>query len=300
MTLQVAMTTLPHHGRYDYQSIRTPVAKLWPGNKRLAFYIALNLEHFHFGGGLGAAIVPSVENSDILNYTWRDYGNRVGVWRILDLLEMLELPCTVLANSSIYQYCPEVMTAFRARGDEVVGHGRTNSERQGALDEASERELIAESTEVIAKAEGKAPRGWLGPWVSESAVTPDLLHEAGYQYCLDWCMDDRPVWLRTRRGRILSIPYPQEINDIPGLVVRQHTAREFADMIIDHFDEMLAQSESGPLVMGVALHPYLVGQPFRLRHLRRALAHVAANADRVWFAKAGEIADHFTSNDQTT
>jgi peptidoglycan/xylan/chitin deacetylase (PgdA/CDA1 family) len=149
-----------------------------------------NLEHFAFGEGLGAELAPGGPQPDVLNFAWRDYGNRVGVWRLLDLFDELALPASVLVNSSIYGYCPEVMAAVRARGDEVVGHGRTNSERQGILPEAEERALIAETTRVIAAAEGTLPKGWLGPWISQSRVTPDLLAEAGYGYVLDWCQDD--------------------------------------------------------------------------------------------------------------
>jgi allantoinase len=120
-------------------------------------------------------------------------------------------------------------------------------------------------------------------------VTPDLLAEAGYGYTLNWCMDDQPVWMRTRAGRLLAIPYPQEVNDIPSIVARKDGAAQFADMIIENFDEMLEQSRAQPLVMGIALHPYLVGQPYRLRHLRRALAHVAGHRDRIWLTRAGDI-----------
>ena len=291
------MSDHPMHDRFPYSSIRNAIPRDWPGGRRLAIYIAVNIEHFWFGSGLGAALVPqSPAALDVLNYTWRDYGNRVGAFRLIDMLDEFGLPSSVLVNSSIYDYCPDVMDAFRARGDEVVGHGRTNSERQGALDEAQERRLIDEATARIAAAEGKSPKGWLGPWISQSSLTPDLLAEAGYSYCLDWCMDDRPVWMRTRGGgRILSMPYPQEINDIPALAVRKHTAAEFATMIIDNADEMLAQSATGPIVMGIALHPYLVGQPFRLKHLRRAFAHLASLRDRAWIVTAGEIADHFVA-----
>ena len=287
---------LRHHERFDYSPVTAGGVPSWPQGRGLAVYIALNLEHFAFGEGLGAALVPPAAGEpDVLNWSWREYGNRVGVWRLLELFDDLRLPCSALVNSTIYDHCPAVMDAFRARGDEIVGHGRTNSERQGRLPEAEERALIAETTQRIAEAEGRPPRGWLGPWISESAVTPDLLAEAGYRYCLDWCMDDRPVWMRTRGGRrLLAVPYPQELNDIPALVVRQHEASEFADMIVDQFDEMRRQAEHGPLVMGVALHPYLVGQPFRLKHLRRALAHLGEARRDVWITTAGAIADHVT------
>lgn len=213
------------------------------------------------------------------------------MWRLIDLFDELKLPLSVLANSSIYHYCPEVMDAFRARGDEVVGHGRTNSERQGVLSPADEQRLIEEATDVIARAEGRRPLGWLGPWISQSAVTPDLLAEAGYHYLLDWCMDDQPVWFSTRGGgRILSVPYPQELNDIPSIVGRKDSGEQFATMIADSFEEMLAQSTKQSLVMGIALHPYLVGQPHRLRPLRRALQAIVARRNDIWITTAGEIA----------
>ncbi len=283
--------SLKSHGRYDYSPIGQRPLYDWPGGRRLAVYIALNLEHFAFGEGLGAELAPGGPPPDVLNYAWRDYGNRVGAWRLLDLFDQLALPTSVLLNSALYDYAPELITAFRTRGDEMVGHGRSNSERQGILDEASEAALIADATRLIAAHEGAPPKGWLGPWISESAVTPDLLQEAGYTYLLDWCMDDQPVWMRTRRGRILSVPYPQELNDIPMIVGRKLGGDAFAQMIIDTFDEMLEQSLNQPLVMGIALHPYLVGQPHRLRHLRRALQHIAAQRDAIWLTTAGAIAD---------
>ena len=284
---------LPTHGRYAYRPIRGRPGYDWPGGARLAVYIALNLEHFAFGDGLGAELAPGGPQPDILNFAWRDWGNRVGVWRLLDLFGELGVPASVLANSALYTYCPEVMDAIRARGDEIVGHGRSNAERQGVLPEADERTLIDDAVRAIAAAEGRPPAGWLGPWISESRVTPDLLAEAGFTYLLDWCMDDQPVWFSTRDGgRILSVPYPQEVNDIPAIIGRRDGAAAFADLIVDSFDEMLEQSAKSPLVMGIALHSYIVGQPHRLRHLRRALAHVAQRRPEVWITTAGTIAGH--------
>jgi allantoinase len=280
------------HGRYDYAPIRGRPKYLWPNGAGLAVYIAINLEHFAFGEGLGAELAPAGPQPDVLNYAWRDYGNRVGAWRLIELLDELQCPASVLINSDIYAGAPGLAEAFRARGDEFVGHGRTNSERQGVLDESAEAALITEATAIIAREEGAAPKGWLGPWISHSHSTPDLLAEAGYEYLLDWCMDDQPVFMRTRRGPILAVPYPQEINDIPMIVARKIEGPAFGRMIVDHFDEMLEQSAREPLVMGIALHPYIVGQPHRLRHLRPALAHIAAHRDKIWLTTAGAIAAH--------
>jgi len=142
------------------------------------------------------------------------------------------------------------------------------------------------------------PAGWLSPWISESLHTPDLLAETGYGYTLNWCHDDQPIPMRTRSGQTLwAVPYPQELNDIPMIMGRQMDGKDFAQMIIDQLDEMLEQTraaQSPPAVMGIALHPYIVGQPYRLRHLRRALGHVAAarDAGRVWMTTPGAIFRH--------
>ena len=290
---------LPSHGRYSYHPWPSRPDYRWPGGARLAVYVGLNLEHFAFGEGLGAELAPGAAaghpQPDVLNYAWRDYGNRVGAWRMLELLDELSWPATVLLNSAMYDYAPALVAAHRARGDEIAGHGRTNSERQSAMDEAAERTLIAESTAAITAAEGTPPRGWLSPWIAESHVTPDLLREAGYRYTLNWCADDQPIWMQTRAGPLLAIPYPQEINDIPSIVARKDGAAQFAEMILDDFAERRRQvaRDGKPQVMGIALHPYLIGQPYRLRALRRALAVIAAAPrDEVWVTTAGEILDH--------
>ena len=217
----------------------------------------------------------------MLNYSWREYGNRVGVWRCLELFDQLGLPTGALINTALYDHCPEVPAALVARGDELIGHGHSNAERQGDLNEAAERALLARCRSRIEESSGQTPAGWLSPWISESLQTPDLLAETGYRYTLNWCHDDQPVRMRTRDGTSLwAVPYPQELNDIPMIVARQMDAKDFAQMVIDQFDEMLEQASHQPLVMGIALHPYLVGQPYRLRHLRRALQHIAAVRDQ--------------------
>lgn len=156
--------------------------------------------------------------------------------------------------------------------------------------------MIEQATGVLTDRHGVVPKGWLGPWISQSAVTPDLLQEAGYEYLLDWCHDDQPTWMQTRSGRILSVPYPQELNDIPQIVGRKREAAEFADMIIDAFDVMLEESRRRPLVMGIALHGYLMGQPHRIKHLDRALRHILdRSGEQVWWTTAGAINDHYRS-----
>jgi len=281
---------LRQHGRYSYQPITERTDFHWPGHKRLAVFVALNLEHYAFGEGLVEDLVPNMPPPDVLNNSWRDYGNRVGAWRLLELFRALDIPVSLLVNSELYSACPQLIDAFRFAGAEIAAHGRTNSEHQGTLDEAAERALIQQVTSTIAHHEGQAPAGWLSPWIAETALTPDLLQEAGYSYLMDWCMDDQPVWLTTRQGHILSLPYPQEINDSAAIMGRQVGAAEFADMVIDQFDELLTQSRGQPLCMGIALHAMVIGQPFRMKHLRRALEHIHRHRGDCWLATAGEIA----------
>ena len=286
---------LPSHSRFDYSAIGARPPLHWPGGARLAVYIGFNVEHFAFGEGLGANLGPASPQPDVLNYSWREYGNRVGVWRCLDLFDQLAFPVGAIVNTALYDHCPDVVAAFVARGDEMIAHGHTNSQRQGSLTEGEERALVEHCRDRMALASGTAPAGWLSPWISESAVTPDLLKEAGYRYTLNWCHDDQPTVMTTRAGPLWSVPYPQELNDIPMIMGRLMDGKDFAQMIVDQFDEMLEQSRSQSLVMGIALHPYLVGQPYRLRHLRRALQHIAAHRNNggsgdVWLTTPGAIA----------
>ena len=268
---------LPSHGRYRYSAVVRRPDYDWPDGRRLAVYVGLNLEHFAFGEGLGAELAPGGPQPDVLNYAWRDYGNRVGAWRLLDLLRRArpallgprqQRACTTTPRSSSRRSA--------ARGDEIVGHGRTNGERQGALAESEERALIAEATATHRRGTRAArPRAGSARGSRESHVTPDLLAEAGYRYLLDWCHDDQPVWLATRAGPHPGGALSAGAERHPGDRRAARSARrEFADMIVDTLRRDARAVARAPLVMGIALHAYIVGQPFRLRHLRRALRHV--------------------------
>ena len=286
---------LPAHDRFDYRPSHRRPGYTWPNGARLAVYLGFNLEHFAFGEGMGACIGPTSPEPDVLNYAWREYGNRVGAWRCLEMFDALGMPAATILNTALYDHCPELIAACVARGDELVGHGHTNAERQGGWSEAAERRLLADCRERILRESGSAPAGWLSPWISESAATSDLLAETGYRYTLNWCHDDQPLPMRTRGGTELwSVPYPQELNDIPMIVGRRMDAGAFAQMTLDNFDEMREQSRAQPLVMGLALHPYIVGQPYRLRHLRRVLEQFAAARDRgeIWLTTPGAICAH--------
>ena len=285
---------LPQHGRYDYSPIVERPDYSWPDGKRLAFFFAVNIEHFAFGEGRGHTPTAPGAEPDQRNYAWRDYGLRVGIWRIFEMMDELGIPACHLLNTTVFDHAPQIVEKCMARGDTFIGHGRTNSEAQGDYDEAGEAALIQEATDLIQKHTGKHPGGWMGPWISESLTTPDLLKEAGYSFIMDWPCDDQPFWMRTRSGPLLSVPYPIEVNDSPAMLNRRHTPQEFAQMAIDQFEQMLKDSEKQPLVCGLSTHTFVVGQPFRLPYLRQALEHIVnhPDANKVWFTNPAAIAEH--------
>ena len=285
---------LKTHGRYDYSSLPNRVHYEWPNGTKLAVYVAMNIEAFSYGEGKGAAIAPPEQAMSHSIYSWRDYGNRVGFWRLMDMFDDLQIPVQHQLNTAIYDECPDIPERIRSRNDEFLGHGYTNSEEQGGLSEQKEKDLITECTATITKHEGKAPTGWMSPWLSNSETTMDLLQEAGYRYVMDWTMDDQPIWIKTRGGKILSMPYPVEANDNRGIVWYRYTSSEFTDMLIDNFDEMLEQTQRDghPLVCPISLHPFVVGRPYRIRQLRRALEHILKYKDRIWLTRPGDICQH--------
>ncbi|HMJ43043.1 MAG TPA: polysaccharide deacetylase family protein [Pseudolabrys sp.] len=288
------MLKLPGHGRYDHTNITQRQDYTWPEGKRLAFYIALNIEHFAFGAGLGMDPHNRGGAQTSRNWSWRDYGNRIGNWRLFEILDELKLPATILLNSSVCYHYPDIVAKIKERGDDVCGHGRTNAELLPQFWEDDEARVIKECVDVIEKYIGVRPYGWMGAGAAESKFTPDLLKEAGFTYSLDWPFDDQPIWMRTRSGPLLSVPYPMELNDAGTLGLRDHTGRQFADMIVDQFEEMLEASDKQPVVFALSLHGFIVGQPFRLRPLRQAIKHCAQHkrAKDVWFTRAGDVAKY--------
>jgi len=286
--------TLPTHGRFDYSALPTRPDYSWPGGKRLAMYVAVNVETFGFGMEIGTVFGSALPMPDHRNWSWREYGNRVGFWRLLELFDELRLPGAHLVNSYLYDTHPEIPAAIRRRGDEFIGHGRTNSERPGARPETEERALIAEATGAIERHEGRPPSGWMSPLMSESKTTLDLLKEAGYRYVLDWPCDDQPIWMKTRSGPLLNIPYPVEINDFVVICQLNQDPVQYADAVLRQFEELVEQSERQPLVFAISLHTMISGQPHRLRVLRDRLRRILDHPkfDRVWLTRPEAIAGY--------
>jgi allantoinase len=285
---------LPTHGRYEYSPITRRPRFRWPGGRKLAVYFAFGIEHYAFGEGLTENLVAGMPPPDVLNHSWREYGNRVGAWRVLDLFARRNVPLAILLNSAVCEEAPELIEACTSQGCEMVAHGYSNSDTMAGMAEQPQLDYLRRVAAQIARAAGKPPEGWAGPWLAETLQTPDLLQESGYSYLLDWCMDDQPVWMKTRAGRILSVPYTQELNDSSAIIGRQIDAVDFADMVVDQFDEMRETDDDQALVMSVVVHSFIIGQPFRLRAFRRAVEHILESRDDIWITQPGAIARHFS------
>lgn len=289
----MSLITLRKHDRYDYSPLPERPDFAWPEGKRLSVAICNNIEVFSFCEGLGSDSAQVGAPQTSRNYAWRDYGNRVGQWYLFDLLDEMGLPASHNFNSLLFDHCPAIADRIIARGDEFVGHGRSNAERQDALPPEQEEALIREAYDAIISYTGKAPAGWLGPYLAQTDITLDLLREAGFSYVLDWPADDQPFWMRTRTNPILSVPYSIEVNDSPAMTFRQEGPASFERMMIDQFDEMLLQSAKYPLCYTIVLHPFVIGHPYRLRALRRALTHILEHRADIWITTPGGVAEHY-------
>jgi peptidoglycan/xylan/chitin deacetylase (PgdA/CDA1 family) len=285
--------TLPSHGRYDYRPITRRPDFTWPNGARLAVYVALGVEDYRFSEGLTENLLAGASKPDFVNTSWRDYGNRVGGFRLIDRLSSFGIAPAILLNTAVYDTAPDLIEVARAAGAEMVGHGVTNSDTLAGMGEAEERAYLDAVAARIAQEEGAPPRGWSSPWLAQTERTFDLLSEASYDYVLDLRLDDQPVWLKTRSKPLLALPYALELNDSSTIIGRQASASEFADMIIDEFDELLRASAQQSLVMSIVVHSFISGAPFRLRTLTRALDHIVARSEDVWLTTPAQIASAY-------
>jgi peptidoglycan/xylan/chitin deacetylase (PgdA/CDA1 family) len=281
--------------RFDYSPIVRRPPLRWPNNARVAFWVGINIEHFKIDRpGTAMHPFPGII-PDIYNYSWRDYGVRVGIWRLMTLLDRLGIKAGVLLNSDVCIQYPVIVEECVKRGWEILGHGITNSQFLAGMSEDQEREVIRTVVRTIKDATGKAPRGWLGPALAETFNTPDILAEEGLGYVCDWCNDDQPYEMRVRKGRLLSLPYGIELNDIPMFLEFKATPDAFRQAICDQFDQLHAEGAETGRVTCIALHPFIIATPWRIKYLEQALQYVLRHKD-VWVATPGEIADWYTKH----
>jgi peptidoglycan/xylan/chitin deacetylase (PgdA/CDA1 family) len=275
---------------FEYSPITERPTITWPGNARVAVYVGLNVEHFLLGHP-STSIWPGTANlvPDALNHGWRDYGARIGIWRITDILDRHGVRASVLLNSDVVRHYPQIVKAGVERDWAWVAHGRTNSILHTGMDRDDERRVLTEITDTIAEGTGHRPRGWMGPGLTETFDTPQLLADLGFRYLLDWTNDDQPYPLRV--PGMISVPYSVELNDLM-LFGNGTTGPEFLQIVTDQYEQLHADSAHSGRVMALALHPFSIGQAFRAKYLDRALAYLAAQPD-VWLTTSDEIAEHY-------
>jgi allantoinase len=277
---------------YDYSPTTEREPIQWPGGARVAFYVGLNVEHFLVDRPstsfyeATSALVP-----DPLNYGWRDYGPRAGIWRLAEIFDRHGIRPSVLLNSDVTSRYPQIIKAGVERNWAWLAHGRNNSTLQTEMTADEERAYLAEVIQVIEQATGQRPQGWLGPGLTETFETPRLLAELGLRYLLDWTNDDQPYRLNV--PGMLSVPYSLELNDLGIFTMRGITGPQFVQIVTDQLDQLYAESAHSGKVMALALHPFVSGQPFRYRYLNQALEYVASHPG-VWLTTSDQIASHYT------
>lgn len=281
--------------RIAYSAISERPKLTLPGGKRLAVWLIVNVEEWNPKETMPRTVLtPPAGGSpmpDIPNWAWHEYGNRVGFWRMLEVIDHYALPAVLAINGSAITAYEPIAAAAKKRGWEFMGHGYTQKNMQKVPDE---REDIAKTTDAIQSYTGKRPRGWLGPGLTETWETPDLLHEAGYDYLCDWVLDDQPVELKTRGGSIVNIPYTQECNDVAMMLIQHHKASEYYDRAIDQFDQLYADAHDSARVMALVVHPYIMGAPHRLKHFARIFEHIGRH-DGVAYMSGEQIYDWYLS-----
>jgi allantoinase len=276
---------------FPYTPITERPRLQWPDGARIAFYVGLNVEHFEVDRP-STSIHPDTANlvPDPLNFGWRDYGARVGIWRLIDTFDRYGIRPSVLLNSDVAEHYPQIIDAGRARGWAWLAHGKNNSTLQSGMSADEEHAYLRDVMATIEKATGQRPKGWLGPALTETFQTPRLLAELGARYILDWTNDDQPYALNV--PGMLSVPYSIELNDIPLFVGKSLRGADFRQIIEDQLDQLYADSEHSGRVMALALHPFVTGQAFRTKYLDEALAYVV-NHPGVWATTSDEIAAHY-------
>ena len=277
--------------RLSYSPITARAPWRLPGGARVAFWIVPNIEHYEYLPPPHAQrnAYPRTPHPDVLTYGQKDFGNRVGLWRMFELLDAHGLRATVSLNIAAFEHYPIIFEQCEKRRWDYMGHGLYNTRYLWGASEEEERSLITECVDTFRRWTGRQLGGWLSPALSHTPWTPDLVAEAGIGYYCDWAHDDQPTELAVQSGSLVTVPYSIDLND--AVVYRQgFEADDFARMIKDTFDTLYREGAESGRVMCIAVHPYNMGQPHRLRYLDEALSYILQH-DGVWPATGQEIAD---------
>jgi len=284
--------------RLSYDPIVGRKKQTLPDGARMAVWVIVNVEEWDIQKTMPRTVLtPPAGGSpmpDIPNWAWHEYGNRVGFWRLLETLDNLNITAALAINGTAIKAYEPITRAAVERKWEFMGHGLTQSNMQHVK---NEREDIIATRAEIERVTGRKPRGWLGPGLTETWETPDLLIEEGFDYVADWVLDDQPVWLKTRTKPILNVPYTQECNDVAMMLIQHHAATEYRNRAIDQFNQIYSDAADSARIMALVVHPYIMGAPHRSRYFREALDHIRAHKDVVFWT--GErIHDWFVASNK--
>jgi allantoinase len=277
-------------GPFPYSPIINRPKLSWPKGKRLAFWTIPNIETFALDEKMpdGGSNIPNV-------FSWakREYGNRVGVFRLMKVLARYDIRATVALNSEVCDAAPAIIEEGLKLGWEFMGHGESNTRRLSdskSIDD--ERALIDRTLARIERATGVRPKGWLGPGLQESWHSLDLLSAAGVEYVGDWTIDDQPFVMNVAPRKMISIPYGHDMGDKTAVGQLNYPPEYFTKMMIDTFNVLYRESADTGLVMPLSLHPYITGVPHRIDSLDKGLEYICRHSD-VWFATGSEIVSHY-------
>ena len=258
--------------RYSALPDRPPL-KL-PGGARLVFWTIVNLEFWDISRPMARQVIPAPTGQvllpDVPNWAWHEYGMRVGVWRFFDLFRRLGIRPTLSINARVCEEYERVARAAREDGWEFMGHAWEQMPIHKVEDQKA---MIEKSLSTIERFAGSRPKGWLGPGLTETEETPELLAEAGVEYIGDWVYDDEPTEIHTARGPLVTLPYTVELNDIPMMLVQHHESEYFTRRCLDSFERLYQEGESRAKIMAIAIHPYISGQPHRIKYLEAIYEH---------------------------
>ncbi len=299
------------HDHYDWSPIINRPVLRWPNNTRVALCVIINLEYFDWdmpadtptpvspvagsmgGGGIGSGVGPF---PNIAGYSQREYGNRVGVFRVLKVLDKYGIKPIVAMDKTIAENYPFLVNECKKRDVEFVAHGTTvrNIIHTG-MSEEEERAYIHESIEALAKATGKQPIGWSGPEFQESMNTPSLLAAEGIRYVCDWGNDEQPYKMNVKGGELFSLSVNLDLDDMFIHLNGRRLISEYEQIIKDEFDGLYVDGVSTGRLMVINLHPWVIGQPWRIKYLDQALAHISKYGG-VWNASGQEVIDWYKDN----
>lgn len=279
---------------YDYWPYRDRPKIEWPEGKKLAFWIAPNIEYYEFDPPKNPSRPGWPKPApDVVGYSQRDWGNRIGHWWLMDLLDKYGIRGSISLSTGLIDHHPEIIEACVARRWEFFSHGIYNTRYSYGMDEAQERAVLEDSIASVQKATGQRIRGYLAPALTHTERTLDLIAEYDFWYTCDLFQDDQPQPVKSKSGRLISMPYSLEVNDVITYGALAMSPARYTDVLKRHFDQLLEEGAQSGTVMCIPLHAYLVSQPHRLRPFEEALKHVAAHADDVWITTAAEIAGYY-------